>query len=252
MEINITEHESLYDQYKELIMQRDHIRKEGFLYREEYYRLFGDLLSESMNLKIQCIELKKRITFCQKYVNHGKKIMKEELDQYIEILMKDYQKELNQLCQDVKNSKDVSYLSDEEIKKIKRIYRKIAKSIHPDLHPELFEKPEVQDLWDRTMVAYTCNDLEELSHLEVLVGSYAGESGSEIQEEDLSQRMKHLKKEIQDLTSCYPYLYQLIIKNEESIKEHKEELLETIENEKVYQNRLQEIYDSFDIVSLVC
>ena len=57
-------------------------------------------------------------------------------------------------------------------KEIKNIYYKIAKLIHPDTNPSLAKDENIKSLWNRTIIAYNCNDLKEIEELEVLVNQY--------------------------------------------------------------------------------
>ena len=44
-----------YDRYEELLMRRDAIRKEAFIYERAFTREFGDLILEVFRMKIECI-----------------------------------------------------------------------------------------------------------------------------------------------------------------------------------------------------
>lgn len=80
--------------YEELLLQRDSLRKQGEQYLVSYYQIFGDLLVESFELRIECIRKKKIIAYCQQQVNHGKAINGSALDRYIHREMAAYESDL--------------------------------------------------------------------------------------------------------------------------------------------------------------
>ena len=63
-----------YARYEELITRRDNLRKEAFQYHRVYVREFGDLILEVFRKKIECIQKKKTIEYCQAALNHGKAV----------------------------------------------------------------------------------------------------------------------------------------------------------------------------------
>ena len=58
-------YEELREQYENLILQRDRLEKEAEQYRMNYFREFGELITDAFQARIDCIALKKSIAFCQ-------------------------------------------------------------------------------------------------------------------------------------------------------------------------------------------
>ena len=52
------------DKYVELVKERDRLRKEAFQLRQEYIRVFGELILKVFEKKIECIRKKKMIAYC--------------------------------------------------------------------------------------------------------------------------------------------------------------------------------------------
>ena len=154
-----------YARYEEALLRRDNLRKEATSYHYEYIRVFGHLITESFRLKVECIRKKKMITYCQKQVNMGKKISAGAMADFIEKEMADYQRELEDLIKGVKAAGEAEKISGLEARKIKDIYYKLVKLIHPDMHPELAEDAQVL-----REVAFL--DREEVGKLEVLYPEY--------------------------------------------------------------------------------
>lgn len=251
MELTEIEYKSEYETYRDFIIQRDKLRKEAFEYQEEYLRVFGDLIKESFQLKIDCIELKKKITYCQMCINQNKVISQVELDSHIEIIMQEYNKELQDLINHINISNTATNISAERLSQVKKIYRKIAKKIHPDMNPDAFESDEVKELWNRTVLAYNCNDLDELKNIEVLLDALELDENHDIQIEDIEERIHKLETEIKEIMNTNPYQYRNILESEEDIEEHKQELSDEINHYQAYKSQLQQIFEQFDIQTIL-
>ena len=70
----IRSQDSRFDEYEQLLLERDRLRRDARDYMVLYIHEFGDLLTAVFRLKVSCIEKKKTIAFCQKYVNRGEYI----------------------------------------------------------------------------------------------------------------------------------------------------------------------------------
>ena len=123
-----------YSRYEELLTKRDELRKKAFQYYRAYIREFGDLMLEVFQIKIECIKKKKTIEFYQRALNQGSVIDRDALDDYLVKELAEYQKQLNDMIKDNEASKDFDTISEIELLKIKSIYRKLAKLIHPDIN----------------------------------------------------------------------------------------------------------------------
>ena len=246
MELRKTEHLSRMEAYQQRIFYRDQLKKEAFSFQEEYYRIFGDLMLEAFQLKIECIRLKKEISYCQFCINQNRDINQNELNTMIEKIMEDYQKELKQLSMHVNLSKEAKTISPKDLMEIKKIYRRIVKKIHPDLNPESFKKREVKDLWDRMMLAYQCNQLEELKEIEVLL-EFITKDASNHSIENLEERLEKLNEEIERIVNTNPYQYKFLLNDENEVKEQKDNYLREIKEYQKYKNDLEELLKQFEI-----
>lgn len=252
MEVVKTDHSLLLDDYKNLILKRDRIKKEAFMIDQEYLRVFGKLIENSYRLHVECICLKKKIAYCQKCLNHDKKIVKSELENHIKLIMEVYQKELDTFVDEVNNSHNSEKISASEAKEIKKIYHKIAKCIHPDMHPELFKDPDIKDLWERAMIAYTCNNLEEIKEIEVLVSTFdTKEEMPDFKLEDLKDKIDKLNKEIDKIMSSEPYVYKELLMSKKNTMMHKETIMKDIEEYENYKMDLEDVLNSYNVMNMV-
>lgn len=239
-----------YSRYEEALLRRDNLRKEAEHYHMEYIRVFGDLITQTFERKIECIRKKKMIAYCQRQVNAGKKISGVNLDSFIAQEMARYQEELLSMINDVRAVKDSKRVSASDFEKIKKIYYKLVKMIHPDMHPELADDEQIKDYWQRIVIAYTYNQLKDLEELELLVTSYLEENGQQVTDieiDDLDDKIAAVEGEISNIISTDPYLYKMLLENEEEKLRRKQEYLDEIASYDIYSAQLDEVLTTFEI-----
>ncbi len=234
-----------YAVYEELIRRRDSLRKHAAQYEMSYMAKFGKQIIAVFELKIECIRKKKLIGYCQARTNRGQSIDQKALQAYIEKEMQVYQHEMKRIVGQYQCAGRATKVTGEELREIKRLYRRIARRIHPDMTELTLWSEELAELWERTVQAYRYNDYEELQQIEVLVNETLKRLGYEDQMgitiKDMEGRMKKLKKEIRQITSTNPYLYGEILEDEEKISRKQKELEEEQESYKQYSKELEEI-----------
>ena len=239
-----------YAKYEEVLLRRDNLRKEAEEYHLQFIRVFGDLITESFKLKIECIKKKKMIAYCQRLANQGKEINSSALESFIEREMAEYRAELDAMLRDVKAVREAEAITPMQLKKIKTIYYALVKLMHPDMHPELAGDEKLKDYWQRVVIAYTYNNLAELEELDVLIRSYledrgAADAGVEI--ENIDEKIAQVEKEIDKIISTDPYLYKLLLADEREVEDRKQTYEDEIKSYTNYSAELQEILDTFDI-----
>ena len=239
-----------YARYEEALLRRDNLRKEAEHYHMEYIRVFGDLITQAFEKKIECIQKKKMIAYCQKQVNMGKKIDATSLNNYITQEMAQYQKDLQTMINDVKAVKESERVSASDYEKIKKIYYKLVRMIHPDIHPELADDETIKDYWQRIVIAYTYNQLNDLEELELLVTAYLEENGQQVTDieiDDLDDKIDAVEAEISTIISTNPYLYKMLLENEEEKLHKKQDYLDEIASYDVYSAQLDEVLATFEV-----
>ena len=205
---------SSYSQYEELLLQRDELEKKAEHILLKYTRIFGDISAEIFKLKIDCIALKKSISYCIMVKNRGETVSPEKLREYIAGKMAAYQAELEEMVRQNELSKKGEKISVFQAKEIKRIYREIAKILHPDISNITEKHPPLADLFQRVLIAYHCNDYKEIKELEVLVNralEKIGEEKFELVIGDIDAKIAELEEEIQSITTTEPYIFQALL-----------------------------------------
>ncbi|MCM1578531.1 MAG: hypothetical protein NC078_07025 [Ruminococcus sp.] len=236
--------DSRYDEYEELLFKRDALKKEAHNYLVLYINEFGELTEAVFRKKIDCICRKKAIAFCGIFVNKGERINIEELNIYVKEQTADYQRQLDEMIKDNESCKDLKEIPEAAVLKVKQIYRRIAKLIHPDINPATDNDPVFLELWTRIDAAYRANDLKEMEELEMLVMSALKKPGNEdiqIEIPDIAEKIESLKIEIEKIRSADPYQYKFILESPELRLERRRELEAELREYTEYEKELEKI-----------
>ena len=237
-----------YQRYEELLLEKEALRKEAESYQIKYNEIFNVLNTNTYEARMECVRKRKIVSYCQSMLDLGSPIDKNELDTFIENAMKEYKDTLNYILNN-DDKTDINKNPD-NIKQIKSLYRQLARLIHPDMNSDLKDDKVIQDLWNRTYVAYNCSNLEELEELEVLINKYLesiNHEHMEIEIPNVDEKIFNLNREIEKIIHTNPYQYKYIISDENSIKLKKEELQKELEDYKRYSIELNKQIEAFHI-----
>ena len=235
-----------YTLYEQLLLKRDWFRKEAAQTLITYTRVFGDLINAVFEKKIECIRLKRTIAACQACINRGETIPFDDIQTRIRAEMTHYYAELEEMLAGTRAAKACSVLPAAEAAEIKRIYRKLARLLHPDIHPQTAQMPELKDLWNRIVIAYHHNQLEELRELEVLACAAAerlGAGESTVDIPDIEEKITRLEREIHEILTTEPYTCKAVLADREQTAEKKVSLQEELNEYEEYSESLAQILD---------
>lgn len=235
-----------YSRYEELLFQKDQLRKEARIYHGLYVKEFGDLHLKLFEEQITCIKKKKLIGYYQRAVNHGGVIDQAEIEAMLAKEMEEYQQRLQNMMDENDAAKKMTEISSVTLLKIKRIYRRIAKQLHPDINSMTSEIPELMELWNAVMSAYNSNSLEDMEDAELLVNKALKQIGMgfrEIEIPDLSQKIKELEASIKKIRETDPYQYRFLLEDPGAVNERRHDLEEQIKAYTEYEKELDGIID---------
>ena len=244
----MTDENNALHEYERLLFERDKYRKRADEYLKEYIRTFGELLTDVFRKKISCIEKKKMIGYCQKRINKGERIDINAMNTYIREEMEEYDRQLEAMINNNKACRDVTVIDRGTVAQIKRIYRRIAKKIHPDIHPGTMDIPVLCELWDKVTDAYHRNDLDTLEELEIQIDSILRKLGDDVPEadiEDIEEKMKELEQEIEKIIATDPYQYKFLLEDEEAVSDFRSQLQDELKEYTEYEKQLSEILRSY-------
>ena len=234
--------DSKYEEYENLLLERDQITKEAGQIWTVYLQLFGKLITDNYEEKLECIKCKKTIAYYQNALNHGGVVDSAAMEKYMEQEMAEYYANLRRMLKENEDANNAGTSTPYEVARAKTLYRRLAKLIHPDINPETDHS--LQELWQRILIAYHHNDVKELSELEVLVRKVLKELGSEdvkVDIPDIEEKIEALKSEIEGIKQTEPYCLRYLVEDEEAAEKKKTELREELETYQKYHKELNEV-----------
>ncbi len=119
-----------YSRYEELLLRRDKLKKEAYILQGEFMHEFGDLITAVFQKKIDCIQKKKMIGYCQMAVNRGSAVDITEIKQQVQLEMKEYHRQLKDMIAENDAAHNMTAIPVEEAAQIKKLYHRLAKILH--------------------------------------------------------------------------------------------------------------------------
>lgn len=239
-----------HKKYEELLLKKDELKAEAEEIQNEYSRVFGELKTLLFKERMECVRKKKVINYCQMMMIEEIPIEKDKMESFVDQAMKDLNDTLQGMIDKNEESKRLENVDKETLKKIKQIYFRIAKQIHPDMNPDLKDDATIKDLWNRTLVAQKQNQLKEIEEVEYLLKKYLANINNkkeDIEIPDIDEKIDKLNEEIEKIKTTEPYLYKYLLADEKAVEEEKQSILNELNEYKEYGEKLDNIIKEFDI-----
>jgi len=236
-----------YEEYENLLLERDQLQKEAGSIWISYIQTFGQLISDVYEEKLECVKCKKTIAYYQTALNRGGVVDPEEMQKYLELEMASYYANLKRMQAENEDCRNAGTSTPYEVQRARTLYRRLAKLLHPDINPETDRNEELKELWQRILSAYRMNDVKALAELEVLTRKALKELGDgEIKVEipEIEDRIEELKEEIYNITHEEPYTYRVLLEDREAVDKKLAELNEELESYRKYHKELDEVIES--------
>lgn len=245
----------LKDKLAELIFRKDHLLFTKKKNLEALYTLkIGK--HEYELLETECMEarLKRKIELMQLKINKGLKIDLEKIENILDKEYKKWEEEIKKKVDEVMEADNrlKSLLSEEDSKKLRDIYRKLVKILHPDINKDISGREKI--LWQRLQDAYKNGDLEEIKLIEMLAEK---EGGIEEKVKDLDniirdyeKKISKLSDEIIEILSGFPFDIEENLKDKNWIKDRVEEYKGKIREKKEHIKNLKQVIDDIILKNL--
>lgn len=220
----------LNEEYIKLYEKLEDLKKEKEYLESMYMCKLGALIFLRFENEIKYRKLKKKLTLMIAAMNKNEKIDHMKIEKILEKDLVEYYKDLDELRNNLNNSRrflELPTLTIDEIKKVKEIFRKLAKILHPDINKDL--NTEMMELWLRVKEAYENNDLALLIIFEGIVNKSEIKEDVKISyvEENitvLKLKINELKILIDEEENDFPLNIRDDIDDETYIKGKKQEL----------------------------
>ena len=223
--------EKLKDQLSQLIFEYDYLINQICPKIERQYVLeFGLFEYELYKLELKIDKLKRKIQLIQIEINHENEVDLNKIDEILAREFEEYEKQLQAQVDEIKSLEDIKTkkLSDEEFKKLKKLYKLLIKKLHPDLNPnQTFLE---YNLFLSTVKHFENGDLKGLESISAILPEKGAEEIAEI--DDLKNLIGKYEKRICDVKKDYPYNKKGLLDDKDSGNEYKQMLIELIDDRK--------------------
>lgn len=225
--------EKLRTELSMLVLERDELQYVECKNIEMLYMLaLGSLEYKVYEAQCAVLRLKRKLELIQSKRNRQEKVVLSQIEDTLDTEFTEYQEKLNaqiNKMNDAIKRSQAEFLTVEESKELKKLYRNIVKSLHPDLHPELSDAQRT--MFENAVTAYKNCDLETLRIIsEMVCEPILAEDGKDamtqlVHEKDrLVAMLQDVKDSIARIKSEYPYTVKEIVRDKEEIATRKAEL----------------------------
>lgn len=237
-----------------LVSERDELQYVICKNIETAYCLkLGALEHRTYEAQCKALRLKRKIELIQACVNRQEKIIMSQIEGLLDDEFAEYEAKLEEQIENMNEALYRSrgeYLTGEESKELKKLYRNIVKQLHPDVNPDVTE--EQIRLLDNAIVAYKNGDLAAMRIIYEMVGEHdlpdlSQDSLSALAEESkrIEGMVASVRQSISQIKSQYPYTVKEFVEKPEKEAQRRAELKTMLEqyNELIerYNMRLNEM-----------
>ncbi|MBD7914589.1 hypothetical protein H9660_05475 [Clostridium sp. Sa3CUN1] len=234
----------LNKEYLKLYEEMEDLNKEKETLESLYMSKLGSLIFLKFENEIEYRKLKKKLNLIIQNKNKNEKIDINKIDTILKSELKSFYEELEAIREKMKVSKiylESSTLSEEEVKKIKEIFRSLAKKLHPDINRNI-TKEEIE-LWNKVKEAYENNDLVSLIVLDGIINNI--EIKEDVSISNIEENIEKIKANIEKIQNInkealreFPLNLREVINDKSFIDNKKDELNKEI---KVYIDKIKEL-----------
>ena len=235
---------SLYEEKDELVY---HICKN---IEAEYMSKVGILEYKLYEFNCKILRLKRKIELYQQKINMQELPDENEIENKLDKEYSQYEKKLNSISNTIQKllyRKNLDFLSEEESREIKKVYRKLIKKLHPDLTKE--NNKQKEKLLIQVTNAYKQWDIETLKNIELLTEEVTEKTNTKdiglIELRECKTKYKRIIDEllesIKKIKESFPYNQKEFLKSDVLVNKRKEELERDTEQYKDIYSKLEDI-----------
>ncbi len=226
---------------EELIFERDHLKFVVCKNLKTNYLLeFGVLENSLYRAYCDYLRLRRKKELIQAKLNRQEEVGMEEIEKQLDDEFGEYEEKLNQKIYDLGiafKQAELDFLTDEDSKLIKKLYKGIVKRIHPDINPLISE--DQQELFYKATEAYENGDLTTIQIIFEIVSADNMDDIDSLSPKTLKDEVKRLedlietiKADIDSIQTSPPYIWKIYLEDYDKTMEKRKELNEKIDSYK--------------------
>lgn len=216
-----------------LVLEKDELCLVECKNIEMIYMLeLGSLEYKAFEAQCVFLRLKRKAELIQAKKNRQEKIVLSQIENTLDDEFAEFQKKLDDQVKRMNTAIERSHydvLSDEETKELKKLYRRIVKTLHPDINLNLTQAQ--LDMFNNAVNAYENGDLSTLRIInemitEPILPDYHMDAIAQLvkEKERLIDLIKTVKEKIEKIKSEFPYTVKELINDPKKIAVRKTEL----------------------------
>lgn len=200
--------------------------------KTEYMLIFGSLEYKIYKAYCNYLRLKRKKDMIQAKKNRQEKINMEVIDKKLYLEFTEYKKKLNEKIEEINTALRRSkseILSDDDEKRLKKLYKFIVKKLHPDINLSITNSEK--ELFYNATEFYKNGDLKSLQIIFDIVCSEdmkddIGLAGKSLEEEviRLTDLVNLIKNDIELTKSMPPYTWSIYVEDEKKKSERLSQL----------------------------
>lgn len=230
-----------------LLLEKDNLKLVECKNIQTLYMIeFGALEHNVYKAQCNALRLKRKIELIQAKKNRQELYNISDIEKILDDEFAEYKEKLNEQIHKMNEAIDRSkagFMTEEQAKEHKKLYRTVVKALHPDLNPNITK--EQLGLFERAVNAYENGDTDLLRIICEMVSDNSNEeistdSISYLTEEKtrLESKISVIQKEIDKIKSEFPYNVKEILESKEKIQEYKNRFTSMLN----YYNQIIEMY----------
>ena len=240
--------ERLQTEVSMLLLERDELRFVQCKNIETAYMLaLGDIEYKAYELNCSVLRLKRKLELVQAKKNRQEPVDITAIEKSLDGEFEEYKKKLDAQIDKINAAIERNrgeYLSEEENKELKKLYRGIMKALHPDLNLDVTEA-QIR-LFENAVQAYEDGDLDTMRIIGAMVAAPVLTEQSEDalsvlmkEKKRLSEIVETIRSQIAKIKAEYPYNLKELVEDPEKIEAKRVEFEQLIEE-------LAGVYESYD------
>ena len=234
-------------------LHKNMVENESGILTSLYLKKLGRLQLELLEKQTEATRLRMKMKLIQAAINRDEEPDLKSIDQEINARLEKYYAQIQAQTDALDEAKNIlsHLLPEEDIKKLKELFRVLCKRLHPDLNPNQTE--EEKDLFIKVKAAYDLQQVSELQRILLYMDDSTIEKLLLISSDEKLERITYLEKQISDLEMkieqlklSFPFNMKDVILDEEYIIQKQKELQSQI---KTFEEEIDKFLNIINIMA---